>query len=77
MIDIEKVKSVLPKVKMVADYNKDNYIALADPGEKKWGAGIYLLNKSTGKATSFNPGTDLDGFEKAMNNPIWVNKEEK
>ena len=51
MIDIEKVKSVLPKVKMVADYDKDNYIALTDPGEKKWGAGIYLLNKSTGKAT--------------------------
>ena len=77
MIDIEKVKSVLPKVKMVADYNKDNYIALADPGEKKWGEGIYLLNKSTGKATSFNPGSDLEGFEKAMNNPIWVNKEDK
>ena len=74
MVDIEKIKSVLPKVVMVADYDEDNYIALADPEKYKIGGGIYLLSKSTGKATSHNPASDFKKFDKAMNNPLWVKK---
>lgn len=71
MINIEKVKSVLPNIVMLSDYDDDNYLALCDEGKMRWGSGFYLLNKSTGKAESFNPNTDLEKFDKAMRNPIW------
>jgi len=76
MINIKKVKSYIPDLDSLYDFDADNYLAIRkSKGDIKHGnfsgTGICLLNKSTAKVSGFNPNTDYVKFETALKNKVY------
>lgn len=75
MIDIDKIKKVLPEIVALFEWDSNNYLALAKTKkEEMYGSGVYLLNKNTGNKEAYNPSQNLDKFNSVLNDPIWVKK---
>lgn len=67
MIKPEQIKDA----KYVFNYDNHNYLVLGDSKKDTYGAPMQLVNKTTGKATSFSPFKDINKYQKAMANKVW------